>query len=160
MLILLVPATTILAQSSASAGIYVDVVTGVGAAKSGDMNFGHFAIGTQPGTIELNAAGIRAGTGGIKLQETTEDADIATFNVSGGNSAFGITLPSMAVVLIRKGGIETMSVGTFRIAGAAIDYSNVNDCTFAVGATLNAGGGQLSGHYVPDTPLTVIVNYN
>lgn len=159
-LILLVSATKLFAQSSASAGVSVAIITAVGASKSTDLNFGNFATGTQPGTIELNATSIRTGTGGVKLLEANENTDIAMFSVSSGNSAYAVTLPSKAVVLIRKGGMETMTVGTFRIAGSATDYVNVSDQTFAVGATLHAGASQLTGDYVPAMPLTVIINYN
>lgn len=159
-LILLVSVTKLFAQSSASAGVSVTVITGVGASKSADLNFGNFATGTQPGTIELNSTSIRTGTGGVKLLEANENSDIAKFSVSSGNSAYAVTLPSASVVLIRKGGMETITVGTFRIAGSANDYLNVSDQTFAVGATLHAGASQLTGEYVPAMPFTVIVNYN
>lgn len=158
--ILLVSATKLFAQSSATATVSATIITPVGVTKSADLNFGNFATGSQPGTIELNSTSIWTSTGGVKLLETNENADRASFIVMGANSTYTVTLPSASIILLRKGGMETMTVGSFSIVASAKDYLNITNQTFAIGATLNAGASQPTGEYVPAMPLTVIVNYN
>ncbi|HKZ68286.1 MAG TPA: DUF4402 domain-containing protein [Chitinophagaceae bacterium] len=157
---LLISGTKLFGQSSATASVSATIITPVGAKKSADLNFGNFATGSQPGTIELNSSGIRISFGGVKLLETNGNADIASFIVMGSNSEYAVTLPSTSIILLRKGGTETMTVGSFRITASAKDYLNASTQTFSIGATLNAGISQPTGDYVPPMPLTVIVNYN
>ena len=157
---LLLSATKLFGQSSATATVSATIITPGGATKLTDLNFGNFATGSQPGTIELHSTRIRTGTGGVKLLETNENAGIASFIVMGSNSGYAVTLPSTSIILLRKGGMETMTVGSFRIAASANDYSNVSAQTFAIGAILKAGASQPAGVYVPAMPFTVIINYN
>ena len=158
-LLLLATAHHLRAQSTARASVSATIVTPISAAKEEDLNFGSFAVRAQPGTIELNPFGLRQTTGGVKWLENGAMPNVAALTIFGGNEAYAVTLPSTPIVIMRKGSLQTMSVGSFTIA-ASQHIRNTGSLRLAIGATLYVNTVQLAGHYISTIPFPVTVNYN
>jgi hypothetical protein len=147
-------------QVTASATATATIVTPIGIANAGNMNFGNVAVSAVAGTVILAPAGTRTTLGGVTLPATPGTVSAAHFNVTGtANFTYTITLPSIATTVTSGGNTMTVDVftsfpsGTGTLSGAGAE-------TIDVGATLNVGISQAAGTYVSGTPFDVTVNYN
>lgn len=154
-------ATTLNAQSTASASASATIVTPISIAKNVDMNFGNIAVTATAGTVVLASDGTRTKTGGVTLPATVGTVTAASFLVSGqANYTYSITLPSAAVVLTSNSNTMNATAFTSNIAATAGALSTTGSQTLNVGATLSVAASQPAGTYTTATPFDVTVNYN
>ena len=148
------------AQSSARAKVSVTIMEPVGASKLEDLSFGSFSATSRPGTLELQSLGVRRIQGGIRLPQADTTARLAMLQLTNPSLAYSVTIPSEPILVKRRGGTETMSVGAFTVSTSEQSRGEIPTHTIAIGATLQTGAFQISGDYHPATPLMVVINYN
>jgi hypothetical protein len=159
--VLVAVAATANAQVTGTATGSATIITPIGIANAGNMNFGNIAVSTTAGTVVLSTAGSRAAFGGVTLPATVGTVGTANFTVSGlGNSTYSIQLPS-TYTITRQTGTETMTVNAFTSnpSGAGTLAAGGTQ-TINVGATLNVAGSQVAGTYTNASGFNVTVNYN
>ena len=164
-----VPAGAQQNDASAVARAGASVVPGLALQKAQDLTLGEFRPGASFGTVEIEVpqstgklSSRRTATGGVTLALSAfSAAEFAVTVPSGRAVPFTVTLPP-AIMLVRIGGGETMTVDRF--------HSNVNpDCgpgaapsscpgspyTLLVGATVHVPANQIAGRYVGSFTVTV-----
>lgn len=156
-------ATTLNAQSTASATATATIVTPISITKTGtDLNFGNIAVGSIGGTVTVAPDGSRTKTGGLTLPPTNlGTVSAAQFTVTGNNDyTYSITLPT-SVTLTHTNNSNTMTAGSFTSStgGSTGTLSSSGTQALNVGATLTVATGQLAGTYT-NAQFDVTVNYN
>lgn len=133
-------------QSSASASnvpVTAEIVASIGITDRGDLIFGQIVPGGSDGVVTLTPLHARSATGGATLANGT-GVTAAIFDVTGeGTDTFAITLPSSEITL--TSGSNHMHVDTFATPRATLALIDGKE-SFAVGASLNVGANQASGH--------------
>ena len=147
-------------NATATSSAYV--ITPIGIANTGDMNFGTLAVNTSAGTVLLPATDgtpLRTRTGGVTLPAIIGTVSDATFHIVGeGASQITIGLPGSPVDITGPG--STMSVSLFTCYPSITPILSGGMLDIYVGATLNVNGSQGTGSYTTPVPFTVTVNYN
>lgn len=130
----------------------------IGITKTIDMNFGNIAV-IASGTVVLNPAGSRIGTGGVTLPAIAGSVLAASFDVTGGaNLTYAITLPLNCII---SSGGNNLTIDNFTsIPSATGTLNGIGTQQLNIGATLNIIGAQSPGNYISSFPFEVIINYN
>lgn len=146
------PAVTANATASASAVI----VAPISITKVVDLVFGTIVPDADGGTVTISPLDARTfGSGVSGLTSTTTSAE---FNVSGtASQTYSITLPADGAIVLTGPGAN-MSLNTWTTSAGAGTLDGSGNQTLNVGATLNVGGGQVSGSY--SGTFQVTVGYN
>jgi hypothetical protein len=148
--------TATVSDANASATI----ITKITLAKDAEMSFGEIVANTEATIVTLGLNGnlsIETGENKATLFPGTTGI-AATFDVTGeAGRNYGITLPNDGdVVLSGPSGSIPMVVSSFitsTLSGNTLDGSGLG--TFAVGAQLTVGAGQLAGDYTGTYEVTV-----
>jgi hypothetical protein len=143
--------------ASTTATASATIVAPLAISSNQNMLFGDLAVNTNPGTVQLTAAGptVRTVTGGVSTVGAVVPT-AARFTVTGTNgSTYSTTLPANGTVSLVSGG-NTMPVTAF-VSNATGSLATGTE-TFYVGATLNVAASQVTGAY--SATFTVTVNYN
>ncbi|MDP1746273.1 MAG: DUF4402 domain-containing protein [Bacteroidota bacterium] len=130
----------------------------IGITKTIDMNFGNIAV-IASGTVVLNPAGSRIGTGGVTLPAIAGSVLAASFDVTGeANLTYAITLPLNCII---SSGGNNLTIDNFTSIPSGIGTLNgIGTQQLNIGATLNIIGAQSPGNYISSFPFEVTVNYN
>jgi hypothetical protein len=132
-----------------------------------DLEFGAILAGSTAGTVVVSPTGVRTKTGGVTLMGgLVQQAVFAGYGSNGQNVAISINANTQTMT--RVGGTETMTYGTFLLAGTPTTpltttprtfriSSTTGVFNFTVGATLNVAANQRPGQYA-DT-FTITLNY-
>jgi len=140
------------AQSSASATTSATITEEVGAAKLSDINIETISGSSKENAIRLNSTGIVYLNRDIRIIESCNATEVASFNIIGNIYAYAITLPSTAI-LQRKGGTQKLEIGLF-------NFINDSSQTLNIGAILKLPASQAAGLYTTLTPILLTINYN
>jgi len=154
-------ASSLVAQSTASATATARIITPISITNDVDMDFGNIAVSGAGGTVTLPPVGARTFTGSITFPAITGTVTAASFIVNGeGTSTYAITLPTTDYTITRVGFSETMIVNAFTSNPSGTGALTGGTQTLNVGATLNISAGQTPGTYTNATGFDVTVNYN
>ncbi len=161
-ILMIVFASSVFAQSAASANASATIITPIAIAQVTDMAFGNIAVQTGTGgTVILAPAGTRTtgGGGGVTLPTVTGTVTAASFNVTGsGVSTYSIAFTGFPLTI--TSGLNTMLVSAPVSAPSGTGTLTAGAQTVTVGATLTVAAAQPAGSYTSATPFTVTVNYN
>lgn len=129
------------AQASITAQAFAEVIEGLTATETSQLNFGRFAPQNQGGQVHISPQGVRNATGSLALGGGTFNP--ASFYLTGQKGAsFSITLPSTPAVLTNVSSAKTMMVSQWEsIPPPGLDSGVLEGGSLAVnvGATLTVG---------------------
>lgn len=155
-IILLVPCTAIFAQAPATATASATIIS---TEESGN-NFGDFSTDPRAGAIVLSYDGTRSIKAGVKLRDTDEIVEVASFNILGSSYAYSTTIQSDAIILTRNAGTETIRVSSFTMKFPGKSKPNTVNESLVISAKLNIAAFQAPGNYLSNAPFDLIVNFN
>lgn len=122
------------AQMTAYANIFAEVVAPIGIGKATDLTINQTAVGQA------------------RLSGTS-----ASFKIEGSRQTiFNVTLPSEALTIINEAGSMTVSDFT----STTINTQQGNASLINIDATLKINGAQAAGNYSAQNPFQVTLNYN
>jgi len=128
-------------SSSVSARVFAEVIEGITATETSQLNFGRFAPLEQGGQVHITAQGRRYASGNLALSGGTFNP--ASFRVTGEDGAsFSIRLPSAPSVLRNLANDKTMMVSEWESEPPAGDGAGIllgGALAVSVGATLTVG---------------------
>ncbi len=84
--------------------------------------------------------------------------DKASFNITGSNYCYYITLPPSDIILKRDRGWETITITSFQLSHNA--GTNTINPSLALTATVIINTNPIPGTYTSITPISITVNYN
>ena len=120
------------AQMTAYANIYAEVIAPVGIEKATDLTINQTVVG-----------------------QTSVSGTAASFTVKGSNqNTFNVTLPSEAV------SINNGSITVSNFTSTTTNAQQNNTSVISIAATLNTNGTKVAGNYSAQDPFQVTLNYN
>lgn len=131
--------------------------TAIGLTQLADWNFGYLFTGSTAGSVTLTTSGNRSASGGVVLfNTTTADPHVASYKITGDNSAaYSLMFPS-SITLTRSGGSQTMTLTQFTKTGTGVLMNGSE--TISVGATLKVGALQTGGNYSGTNYVVAVYN--
>jgi hypothetical protein len=139
-----IPVQKIQAQqpsASISAQVFAEVIAGLTATETSQLNFGRFAPQEQGGQVHISPQGVRYATGTLALSGGTFNP--ASFHITGEDGAsFSINLPTAPSVLTNVASSKTMQVSDWVSdppAGKGAGILHGGSLAINVGATLSVG---------------------
>lgn len=156
--------STSLTGTASATIVSASSIVDVGSSSDKTLDFGQIRTSATAGTCVLSTAtATRSVTGGVTLPNPSASGTNALFKLSGvAATNYNITLPATSINVVRTGGSETMTVGSFtaRTVSKGIDgttgtFAADGTDNFTVGATLAVGASQVEGVYTGTFPVTV-----
>lgn len=148
------------AQSSASASVFVTIVTPLQITTNSNLDFGIIATTGGSGSVVLHAdnKGARNTSSNIIMSNSAGTVTAAVFTLTGqGNTAYSITMPASDLLI--NNGAQSMVVNNFTCS-ASKTLSNGKEIIY-LGATLHLNDSQSLGTYSRlGMGIKVTVNYN
>jgi len=161
-LFFVIPVQKVQAQASITAQAFAEVIAGLTATETSQLNFGRFAPQEQGGQVHISPQGIRYATGTLALSGGTFNP--ASFHITGEDGAsFTINLPTIPSVLTNITSSKTMLVGQWEsIPPAGLDSGVLEGGSLAVnvGATLTVGSMNDNPVGIYTGTYTIIFAYN
>jgi hypothetical protein len=146
------------AQMTAYANIYAEVVAPVGIEKTNDLTFSDIIATKKSSKVVLGAENFRTVSDGELSQNGR--GTLATFSVAGGSqTTFDITLPKETFA-IGNGSDNNMVVNNFTATSSPTNALQSSASIIKIGATLHVPENQAVGNYNAQNPFLVTLNYN
>lgn len=128
-------------QTSVTAHATAEVIQGLTATESAELNFGRFSPETAGGEVKLTPNGVRSSAGTVVLSGGIHNA--ASFYITGQYDAtLSITLPSSPAILTNVSSAKTMTVSAWESeppAGIGTGVLAGGSLAVNIGATLTVG---------------------
>jgi hypothetical protein len=145
---------------SAVASTSVDVITPVGAKKTGDMITGVFFPGKEDGIVKIMHTGSEFSSS-FDLRSITKEQEIPAVQILGSESVYAITYTLGPLISNKNAEKETMNVDSILILPISDQDTGKNASErFTIGARLRIGPSQAPGHYSSESPCTIIIHFN